>query len=300
MGKGNLFLGHGRGKMGNMVFTRQSGKQVFKTLNDQPHNPRSNSQQGQRSKFANANKFYSRGIQNLFKFAYDDKKIGETDFNAFMRHNIKSSIHISKECFNSVSYPAVGKWLMSRGPLNPVKMGQQKYTLTIDIATKTGSTEKTWGQWCIDFMEGTNYKNGDYLTLVKIEAAWDYDTGNVPSTIPLENQDPTRWTIEQVKLDTSSTALAKDILFKEVMKLDLDSGFPGFNFEDSTINGACAIVSRNTPKGVIASTSRVRVSDNVETALERANTNEYIEECIASWGGIDPAILQGQIVDFTY
>lgn len=39
MGKGNLFLGYGRGKAGDLVFYRLHGEQVFRSRNRAPHNP---------------------------------------------------------------------------------------------------------------------------------------------------------------------------------------------------------------------------------------------------------------------
>lgn len=39
MGKGNLFLGYGRGKAGDLVFSRQNGEQVFRARNRSPRNP---------------------------------------------------------------------------------------------------------------------------------------------------------------------------------------------------------------------------------------------------------------------
>lgn len=49
MAKGNLFLGHARGKVGSLVFSRQDGEQVTRALNTRPKNPKTDQQIVQRA-----------------------------------------------------------------------------------------------------------------------------------------------------------------------------------------------------------------------------------------------------------
>lgn len=49
MAKGNLFLGHARGKVGSLVFSRQNGEQVTRALNTRPKNPQTDPQIVQRA-----------------------------------------------------------------------------------------------------------------------------------------------------------------------------------------------------------------------------------------------------------
>lgn len=49
MAKGNLFLGHARGKVGSLVFSRQDGEQVTRALNTRPKNPQTDQQIVQRA-----------------------------------------------------------------------------------------------------------------------------------------------------------------------------------------------------------------------------------------------------------
>lgn len=49
MAKGNLFLGHARGKVGSLVFSRQNGEQVTRVLNSRPKNPKTDPQIVQRA-----------------------------------------------------------------------------------------------------------------------------------------------------------------------------------------------------------------------------------------------------------
>lgn len=118
MAKGNMLLGYARGAVGNLVFSRVKGNEVTKARNRQPANPKTSKQVYQRAKFLNAVNFYKRGVQNLFKFAYEDKTQQESDFNAFMRHNVSRAISVGKSSSLESEYPAISNWITSVGSLN--------------------------------------------------------------------------------------------------------------------------------------------------------------------------------------
>lgn len=118
MAKGNMLLGYARGAVGNLVFSRVKGNEVTKARNRQPANPKTSKQVYQRAKFLNAVNFYKRGVQNLFKFAYEDKTQQESDFNAFMRHNVSRAIPVGKGASTETIYPAISNWITSVGSLN--------------------------------------------------------------------------------------------------------------------------------------------------------------------------------------
>lgn len=113
-----MLLGYARGAVGNLVFSRVKGNEVTKARNRQPANPKTSKQVYQRAKFLNAVNFYKRGVQNLFKFAYEDKTQQESDFNAFMRHNVSRAIPVGKGVSTESLYPAISNWITSVGSLN--------------------------------------------------------------------------------------------------------------------------------------------------------------------------------------
>lgn len=81
----------------------------------------------QRAKFANAVKFYKKAVQNFFKFAFEDKKKSESDYNAFMRHNVMNSTLLMKGNVDDAYFPALGRWQMSSGSLpNPFDIGKDE------------------------------------------------------------------------------------------------------------------------------------------------------------------------------
>lgn len=122
-----MLLGYARGAVGNLVFSRVKGNEVTKARNRQPANPKTSKQVYQRAKFLNAVNFYKRGVQNLFKFAYEDKTQQESDFNAFMRHNVSRAVPVGKGASTESMYPAISNWITSVGSLNGPQavIGQQ-------------------------------------------------------------------------------------------------------------------------------------------------------------------------------
>lgn len=88
MAKGNLFLGMGRGKVGDVVFYRMNGWQMSRVRNRNPKNPRSNEQLYQRAVIATTMKAYSMG-KEIFDHAFQGYTIGEGNMRRFNSVNAR-------------------------------------------------------------------------------------------------------------------------------------------------------------------------------------------------------------------
>lgn len=75
MAKGNLFQGMGRGKVGDVVFSRLNGEQVSRVRNRHPKNPRSNKQLIQRAIMATVMSAYSAG-REIFDHSFQGYSVG--------------------------------------------------------------------------------------------------------------------------------------------------------------------------------------------------------------------------------
>lgn len=87
MAKDNLFLGFGRGKIGDVVFYRRDGQQISRARNRAPRNPNTFKQQLQRAVSANVQRIYSAGIQ-VFNHSFEGLKVGEGNQREFIRLNM--------------------------------------------------------------------------------------------------------------------------------------------------------------------------------------------------------------------
>lgn len=87
MGKNNLILGTGRGKLGDIVFYRTGGEQRFRTR-VRPTNPRTNAQLIQRCVVSTAVKFYSL-VAEICNHAFQNYSGSLKNHQRYMRVNIK-------------------------------------------------------------------------------------------------------------------------------------------------------------------------------------------------------------------
>jgi hypothetical protein len=88
MSKGNMLLGHARGKVGSLVFSRLNGKQITRAKAEQVKNPRSDSQNVQRAIFATVNGFAS-SVRDVVDHSFQSAKEGQESVNRFVSVNTK-------------------------------------------------------------------------------------------------------------------------------------------------------------------------------------------------------------------
>lgn len=291
--KGNMFLGYARGSVGDVVFSRVGGQQTARARNRRPANPRTQNQMLQRSLFANVVKCHNKGLHKLFRFAFEDKKGNESDYNAFMRHNAKNGVHISKQCSQSEVYPALGRWTLSYGTLPEAKVSRvtssQANVFSIPCQGMS-SGASTIGNVSSALIAAYGLHEGDILTIVHI-TSYGATSSNVPSIVPDSGLQSSDWEITQYILDSSST---------ESWPHSVDTNkvvFPFTNTStDSYIQGVAVIFSRKTPNGLRVSTSSLCLNTVGETALTAAQQQGYIDQVLTSWSTADEAVLEGSEV----
>lgn len=88
MAKDNLFLGFGRGKIGDVVFYRRNGQQISRARNRSPRNPNTFRQQLQRAVSANVQRLYSAGME-VFNHSFEGRTVGEGNQQEFVHQNMK-------------------------------------------------------------------------------------------------------------------------------------------------------------------------------------------------------------------
>lgn len=117
MARGNLILGQGAGKLGDVVLFRNAGQQQARAYVSNPKNPKTYKQALQRSKFASVALAYQ-----YFKTIIDRStryKNGRTAYNDFLKNNIAAAPYASKserqEWAGLYSLPA--QWTLAFGAL---------------------------------------------------------------------------------------------------------------------------------------------------------------------------------------
>ena len=304
MSKGSLFFGNASGKLGQVVLSTVKGQQIARAWQPKVANPKTSQQQLQRAKFANSVKFFKRAQQNLFKFAFEDKRKNESDYNAFMRHNVVSSAVLDRMVYDNFNYPAFANdWLLSYGSLGEINAenepSDKEIVSLLGLGLGTGEianlTIASASQALV-----SNYKavNGDYVTIVGVE-----------SGVKTLTEDPIKapiWHIMQFVVDTTNTGKLVEYLEKQDEEASSFFGKDGrepANIIFQFSNDGCAwlgiILSRVTANGVKVSTSNLIPNYYAYEIFENSLALPYRQSALNSWGRSSEPILKGGIAKST-
>lgn len=310
MAKGNMLLGYSQGSVGDVTFYRSGGSQRARARNRNPSNPRSGMQQTQRALFTNCVKFHKLAVAKFFKFAFENKKPNESDYNAFMRENLKRGVMMSRTAYNVESYIALGNWLLSRGSLPTIYNSNTDSTFApvFDLGvpfTGTVTDEITIADMSTAMVASGRYQVGDIITIVNYrgQGLW------IPNAYPnaVADQLSLEFNYWQFLVDPNNTIAFDSILgdspiFHAVKTANgtlaimygVDSASANsqwaLDYETATV-----IHSRNTANGLIVSTQELTCNPNYTNAINTALTDAtYKSAVLTDWSASGRAILQGE------
>ena len=302
MAKGNMLLGMSRGSVGDVTFYRSGGSQRARARNRKPANPMTVRQQTQRAKFANAVKFHKQVTSNFFRFAYEDKKVNESDYNAFMRHNVGNSGFIGAKASKILSWPALGLWEVTAGSLPEITVTADAPNNVFGAALGISGDLQTVGALSTALISlGDTWREGDIFTVLMYRAT---AAASLP-TVDTETDHIVSSSYLQIILNSSDTTILANIVgdlggISYFMSVDEVEGLQVSSNDDawkSAMSGdvlQCAVIhSRNTAGGLLVSTqSMVANKPQVITdALTEGGT--YYNAVLADWDAAAEAVLQG-------
>lgn len=290
------YVGDARGKLGAAVYLRSKGQTLVRGYNPSPLNRRTVSQQGQRAVFSSAVRFYSRGVQNLFQFAFEDKKSKESDYNAFMRYNAKKGMYFGPDENANDAFGALAPWVLTRGSLgSPVpNFDSVPYVPFAGVTSQPASTVGAVSSAII--AADPSYEVGDILTFLGINT-WmrpgsnSYPYDSVPEEIP-------EWTLRQLVLDPSDdTQLSSPdwfVAYSSDIGLEL---WGGRTFNGSSFASGVAFVHSRVRNGkVFVSNSQLVLNRYGNLVYNYGRSQTWLDLVMAAWGSEQASILQGGIV----
>lgn len=182
MGKGNLFLGFGRGSVGDITYYRAYGEQVFRGRNRHPANPQTTLQLLQRVVMLTAQHAYSF-MSAICDHAFQGRAVGtmsQARFTALniakMRQGLSGAIEeiitgAEPTWYAESNYAAKGSFLpefmpyvISEGSLTPLDKAWRAGTMLLYPSTGSLTDTSTYADFCAAF--GLN--RGDQLTFVQL------------------------------------------------------------------------------------------------------------------------------------
>ena len=298
MAKGSLFWSKARGKLGDVVLSQLKGVQIARAYQPQVANPRSTAQTDQRILFSNAVKFYKHATQNLFKFAYEDKRSNESYYNAFMRKNAKVSMLPTRTQYLNPNYPALGnQYLMSQGslPTLPYKYDESGGEFQLPLGSVTSAAvDMTVGEVSAALISSNYVQAGDIVTIVVVYTSI--------SSIDDEGTSAPSWNISQFIADTSNTANFNSFLSKQAPNTNItakksSAGVGTISVDDGgAASGFAMIVSRVvTGQQLLVSDAYLINSKLANEIYQKSLQADYRTVALNSWGRKSEAILQGSI-----
>lgn len=310
MSRGSNFWGTARGKLGNMVISNVKGQQVERKYQPQVENPKTFAQMRQRAVFASAVKFFKHSQQNLFKFAFEDKTQRESDYNAFMRHNVRFFTPTNKVACDNPTLPALGFELslqLSFGSLpSPTEMGYFNQTAADGMfGFNCGKIEESqapdvffWSDVSRALVENYGLENGDIITFVVIRTNMSY--GRYPAQIVQgidaeEASAPAVWALEQKRIDLASNEdVSKFVIGKQWFCTR--AGIEGPT--NTMMYFGSVIFSRNIQgRKLMVSTSTLSCSteNQYNSAIPSKGSAEE-RQALLSWGANPEAVLKGSLL----
>ena len=139
MATGNGILRRLSGKVGDLVYRVNNGRQVVSAYNPQVRNPRTEAQMVQRTKWLNVLGMY-KAFAPYLREAFENKRDGQSDYNRFMSINLQAEpVYLTRSQFDTGG-AVVAPYLISQGSLPPVEVTQNLTDIAlgdVDAATAT-------------------------------------------------------------------------------------------------------------------------------------------------------------------
>lgn len=286
-------MGYARGKVGSVVLARSKGQQITRAYNESPKNPRSEKQMLQRSAFMAATKFFSRGQQAFFKFAFENKSPKQSDYNAFMSENAKKGLHMSQAAFNETSYPSIAPFMMTKGSLAelPLTLNSGKTFFEVEATGLTSSANI--GELSTAIMNTYGALAGDIVTICVIVANGS-NAENTPAVEP-EKRGQVKWNIKQFIINPESSESIVTVL-GTIITANPGSLIVTPTQMATSACAACITLSRETPEGLKVGNTYLELNDIAATIYTQGQAPGYIGDVLASWKATGSAILQGSLV----
>lgn len=285
-----MFLSQARGKVGSMVFSVVRGQQIERVYNPDPKNPRSYGQQAQRCLLANMTKFYKRGSQNFYRFAYEDKTQRESDFNAFARKNMQKGVYMPKELYEHEGTPALGNYVIADGRIS-TNINDQFVGEFYGIEAPDQGAATTLGAFCNWLLQDNpGVQVGDIFTMVMADSEFGPNM--------MSAGEPPTWQLFQFVIDPS------DLRELSAVGLDIEPAGTGSGVwvgkaiagVDRASFGAVVVSRQTADLGLLVTHSEVKGSA-VWAVLVDWLRGEYMRRVAAqSWGGNPEAVLQGGLI----
>lgn len=215
MGKAGFWLRGSRGKLAGTTLYQSNGETLQREIVI-PNNPQSNNQMRQRVFFTAASKFYTRAQQNRFVLAFQNKAQNQSDFNAFMKENVKLGLEIfpTREQVNDANFPLINNWIVAKGNLPAIEASPADdltdlMFAALDWGHPADEDEMTWED-LIENNKELDLRYGDIITVTAVVSTAQFAGGEIINTTK-----PAQWITRQFSIGGNGSAQRINQYMKE-------------------------------------------------------------------------------------
>ena len=280
----SMWLKGAKKRLGGTVIYQAMGQTRQRELAAEVSNPRTESQMGQRVKWANLVNLY-RVNRSWMKYAYETKKSNQSEYNKFMSLNVADSrIYLTKTIANAGGC-VVDAYMMTQGSLPtiefvPTNNAYWRSNIEITpISTLNNITVKVFSDKIVELNPAIRY--GDQLSFIRFTQMTNASTG-VPYVVVREYE---------VIIDTNNLQPLENYL-----PLDYFSSwgskekFLAVGSAYGRSGGFAMILSRTISGKTYVSSQRI-IPVAMDAYIQAFSSSEALQAAIDSYGVSDDAFL---------
>ena len=180
-----MFLGQARGRVGSVVFSRRMGKQITRTYNAEPANPKTRAQALQRAQFSTVIAA-SVGLKEVINNSFDGVKNGQESVNKFVSLNLSDlraraldgdSAALEWLVPKGQSFVQPQSWIISKGQLGQIL---PNISNIFGNSKTIREGQESYNAFTVaDLKQRFFYEPGCQLTFVTVELTEDVDGNTV-------------------------------------------------------------------------------------------------------------------------
>lgn len=275
-----MLLGQARGKVGDIVFSRNNGRQVIKARSEEVKNPQTTAQVLQRILLNTVSQAYSKMLA-ICDHSFEGVKTGQDTMSAFMKRNLNQLrgrvVTIKNQTGSLAGIYAVtpigsktlslNPYIMATGTLPPAVVSEisgDDAATSVAVLEIPGVTESLTYE---NVIAGLGLNRGDQLTFITL----NYDTNQgitfnfARIILDPTNADGTPALIATPIISDGAVVAASERNTGVFARLSEAEGKLSFSVSGGQVVGACCIVSRQADNGNwLRSNAVMKLIDNVE------------------------------------
>lgn len=280
----SMWLKGAKKRLGGSVLYQAMGQTRQRELASEVTNPRTESQMGQRVKWANLVNLY-RANRTWMKYAYETKKTNQSEYNKFMSLNVASSrIYLPKDVANAGGC-VVDEYLMTQGSLPSIEFvptTNNVFASNILVGLNAITSNTTIASFSSTVLANNPaIREGDQLSFIRMTQMTNASTG-VPYVVVREYE---------VIIDSTNNASLWDYLPETYFTTSGSTHqYLAVSAQAGKVGGFCMILSRTISGKTYVSSQRV-ILVGMDAFISAWSNSAALQSAIDSYGVTDDAFL---------